>query len=154
MQLVKTKTLFDGTSERKDIFIGYEDDEIRYVVSSKPLADGNANDLIIEAETVTPGFIDSHSHIGMARAGEPGREEEVNEQMKTVYPLVSSLHSIYMNDPSFRESVENGIIYSIVLPSSRNIIGGKAALVRKFSKDIGDTYVKDVGLKAALGYNP
>ena len=31
MQLVKTRTLFDGISERKDIFIGFEGDEIKYV---------------------------------------------------------------------------------------------------------------------------
>jgi imidazolonepropionase-like amidohydrolase len=110
--------------------------------------------LLLKADTVTPGFIDSHSHIGMARSGEPGREEEANEQMKTVYPLVNSLHSIYMDDPSFGESVENGVVYSTVLPGSGNIIGGKAVLVRNFSKDIGDAYVMDVGIKAALGYNP
>jgi hypothetical protein len=34
MQLVKTRTLFDGISERKDIFIGFEGDEIKYVGSS------------------------------------------------------------------------------------------------------------------------
>ncbi len=90
----------------------------------------------------------------MARSGEPDREEEANEQMKTVYPLINSLHSIYMDDPSFGESGENGIIYSTVLPGSGNIIGGKAVLVRNFSKDIGDAYVMDVGIKAALGYNP
>jgi imidazolonepropionase-like amidohydrolase len=135
--LVKTRTLFDGISERKDIFIGFEGDEIKYVGSSKPVVEGNTNDVIIEADTITPGFIDSHSHIGMARSGEPGREEEANEQMKTVYPLINSLHSIYMDDPSFGESVENGVIYSTVLPGSGNIIGGKAVLVRNFSKDIG-----------------
>ncbi|HEY7078625.1 MAG TPA: hypothetical protein VH500_02920 [Nitrososphaeraceae archaeon] len=42
--------------------------------------------------------------------------------MKTFYPLVKSLHSIYMDDPSFRGSVEKGIIYSTLLPGSGNII--------------------------------
>lgn len=154
MQLVKTRTLFDGISERKDIFIGFEGDEIKYVGSSKSVVEGNTNDVIIEADTITPGFIDSHSHIGMARSGEPGRQDEANEQMKTVYPLINSLHSIYMDDPSFGESVENGVIYSTVLPGCGNIIGGKAVLVRNFSRDIGDAYVMDVGIKVALGYNP
>ncbi len=65
MQLVKTRTLFDGISERKDIFIGFEGDEIKYVGSSKPVVEGNTNDVIIEADTITPEFIDSHSHIGI-----------------------------------------------------------------------------------------
>ena len=65
---------------------------------------------------MTPAFIDSHSHIGMVRSGEPGKKEEVNEQMRSVYPLVHALHSIYMDDSSFIESTESGVLYSTVLP--------------------------------------
>ena len=36
MKLVKTKVLFDGTSEGKDLFIGFEDDEIKYVGRDEP----------------------------------------------------------------------------------------------------------------------
>jgi imidazolonepropionase-like amidohydrolase len=154
MKLVKTKVLFDGTSEGKDLFIGFEEDEIKYVGRDKPPVKGSTNEIIIEADTVTPGFIDSHSHIGMARAGEPSTEEEANEEMRTIYPLVNSLHSVYMDDISFVESVENGVLYSTILPGSGNVIGGKAVLVRNFSKDIRSAYVMDVGIKAALGYNP
>ncbi len=136
MKLVKTKVLFDGTSEGKDLFIGFEDDEIKYVGRDEPSVKGSTNEIIIEADTVTPGFIDSHSHIGMARAGEPSTEEEANEEMRTIYPLVNSLHSVYMDDISFVESVENGVLYSTILPGSGNVIGGKAVLVRNFSKDI------------------
>ena len=56
--------------------------------------------------------------------------------MRTIYPLVNSLHSVYMDDISFVESVENGVLYSTILPGSGNVIGGKAVLVRNFSKDI------------------
>ena len=103
MKLIKSKILFDGISERKDMFIGFEDDEIRYVGNCKPTQELGSSETILEADTVTPGFIDSHSHIGMARSGEPSQEEEANEQMKTIYPLVNSLHSVYMDDPSFTE---------------------------------------------------
>ena len=48
----------------------------------------------------------------MVRSGEPGKEEESNEQMNSVYPLVNALHSIYMDNPSFAESVESGVLYS------------------------------------------
>ena len=68
----------------------------------------------------------THSHIGMVRSGEPDKEEGVNERMNSVYPLVNALHSIYMDDPAFNESVESGVLYSTVLPGSENIIAGKA----------------------------
>ena len=64
---------------------------------------------------VTPAFIDSHNHIGMIRSGKPSKEE-ANEQMSSVYPLVNALHSIYMDDSSFIESTESGVLYSTVLP--------------------------------------
>jgi imidazolonepropionase-like amidohydrolase len=68
--------------------------------------------------------------------------------------LVNALHSIYIDDPSFVESVENGVLYSTVLPGSGNIVGGKAVLIRNFVHDIDQAFIKDVGIKAALGYNP
>ena len=100
--------------KEKNFFIGFENDEITFVGSNKPkdeaevLADG-------QHICVTPGFIDSHSHVGTASAGEPSQEEESNEQMSSIYPLANALHSIYMDDPSFRKSVESGVLYSIGL---------------------------------------
>lgn len=149
MKLIKSQTLFDGRYENKDVFIGFEGEKIVYVGNKKP-AEGE----IIAEGTVTPAFVDAHSHIGMIRAGEPDREEEANEQMNTIYPLVNALHSIYMDDPAFVESVESGVLYSTILPGSGNVIGGKAVLIRNFARDINEAYVMDVGIKAALGYNP
>jgi imidazolonepropionase-like amidohydrolase len=137
------------------MIIGFEEDEIKYVGIRKPDED-RGTEIILEGDdiVVTPAFIDSHSHIGMVRSGEPDKEEESNEQMNSVYPLVTALHSIYMDDPSFTESVESGVLYSTVLPGSGNIIGGKAVLICNFVQDIGQAYIMDIGIKAALGYNP
>jgi imidazolonepropionase-like amidohydrolase len=143
--------LFDGIDEKRDCFIGFENDEIKYVGNSQPKEN---SEIIAEGVVVTPAFIDSHSHIGMVRSGEPDKEEEANEHMNSVYPLANALHSIYMDDPSFKESVESGVLYSTVLPGSGNIIAGNAVLIRNFVQDIGQAHIMDVGIKAALGYNP
>jgi imidazolonepropionase-like amidohydrolase len=55
---------------------------------------------------------------------------------------------------TFRFRFESGVLYSTVLPGSGNIIGGKAVLIRNFVQDIEQAYIMDVGIKAALGYNP
>jgi imidazolonepropionase-like amidohydrolase len=151
MKVIKSRLLFDGVDEKRDYFIGFENDEIKYVGNSQPK---ESSEIIAEGAVVTPAFIDSHSHIGMVRSGEPDKEEEANEHMNSVYPLVNALHSIYMDDPSFKESVESGVLYSTVLPGSRNIIAGNAVLIRNFVQDIGQAHIMDVGIKAALGYNP
>lgn len=156
MKLIKSKVLFDGFDEKRNQLVGFEGDEIKYVGNPEPEQEHDGNEIILEGDdiVVTPAFIDSHSHIGMVRSGEPGREEESNEQMNSIYPLVNALHSIYMDDSSFTESVESGVLYSTVLPGSGNIIGGKAVLIRNFVHDIDHAFIKDVGIKAALGFNP
>ncbi len=151
MKVIKSRLLFDGLHEKTDCFIGFENDEIKYVENRKPK---ESSEIIAEGVVVTPAFIDSHSHIGMVRSGEPDKEEEANEHMNSVYPLVNALHSIYMDDPSFKESVESGVLYSTVLPGSGNIIAGNAVLIRNFVQDISQAHIMDVGIKAALGYNP
>ena len=151
MKVIKSRLLFDGIDEKRDCFIGFEKDEIKYVGNGQPKESG---EIIAEGVVVTPAFIDSHSHIGMVRSGEPDKEEEANEHMNSVYPLVNALHSIYMDDPSFKESVQSGVLYSTVLPGSGNIIAGNAVLIRNFVQDISQAHIMDVGIKAALGYNP
>jgi imidazolonepropionase-like amidohydrolase len=152
VKIIKSSTLYDGIDEKTDYYIGFENDIITYVGIEKP-SQSNI-EIIAEDVVVTPAFIDAHSHIGMARAGEPEDEDESNEHMESVFPLVNSLHSIYMDDISFTESIENGVLYSVVLPGSGNIIGGKAIFLRNFEDNIEKAYVKDVGIKLALGYNP
>jgi len=154
MKLIKSRILFDGIDEKENLLIGFEGEEIKYVGSKK--SEDTGSEMIQEGNdtVVTPAFIDSHIHFGMVRSGEPGKEEESNEQMNSVYPLVNALPSVYMDDPSFAESVESGILYSTVLQGSGNIIGGKAVLIRNFLQDIDQAYIMDVGIKAALGYNP
>jgi imidazolonepropionase-like amidohydrolase len=159
MKLVKCNILYDGIEEKTDCYVGFEGDEIKYIGNDKtPEVEGtseNTNEIIAEGSkfAITPGFVDAHSHIGLVRSGEPDREEEANDRFNPIYPLVNALHSIYMDDPSFTESVEGGVLYSTVLPGSGNIVGGKAVLIRNFAKDIGEAYMTDVGIKMALGYN-
>ena len=86
MKSVKCKTLFDGIEEKSDCYIGFEGNEIKYVGKERtPKMEGTTeknNEIITEGDTysITPGFIDAHSHIGLVRSGEPDREEEANER--------------------------------------------------------------------------
>jgi imidazolonepropionase-like amidohydrolase len=151
MKLIQTKLLFDGITEQKDCYVGIEEDNIKYVGHTKP---SGKHEIIADVGAITPSFIDAHSHIGMVRSGEPASEEEANEKMDSIYPLSNALHSVYMDDPSFHESIEAGVLYSVVLPGSGNIIGGKAVLIRNFASNISNAFIADIGIKTALGYNP
>jgi imidazolonepropionase-like amidohydrolase len=79
MKLIRAVHLFDGINETKDVFIGFDGDEIKYVDSNKPKEGG---EIIVEGKNivVTPAFIDSHSHIGLQRSAEYSGQYEENEQ--------------------------------------------------------------------------
>jgi imidazolonepropionase-like amidohydrolase len=103
---------------------------------------------------ITPAFVDPHSHIGMARAGEPSDQSEANDQTDSILALVDALDSVQMDDSAFKDAVEMGVLYSCVVPGSGNIIGGKSAVVRNYAKNSTDALVARAGLKSAFGFNP
>ncbi len=150
MKAVKATLLYDGfdSAPRKNVYIVYEGERIKSVEKNKPGCE------VVSEGVVTPAFVDGHSHIGLARSGEPSAEDEANEHMAPMLPLVNAIDSVYMDDFALRDSVEHGVLYSHVMPGSGNIIGGKTAMIRNFAKDIQDAYVSQPGIKAALGYNP
>ncbi len=149
MKVLKAKKLYIGDGRSvENVYVGFEGNEIVHV------GDEIGGDYLGEFEVVTPAFIDPHSHIGMDRAGEPYYEEEANERMDSVLPHLYAEESVYMDDKAFRESVEWGVLYSVVLPGSGNVIGGRAALLRNWKGNLEEAFVKHVGVKAAMGYNP
>jgi len=105
-------------------------------------------------DVLTPAFIDPHSHIGMERSGEPSREGEANDQLDSILALSDALDSVQMDDKSFKDAVESGVLYSCVVPGSGNIIGGQSAVIRNYAKDSTGALIGRAGLKAAFGYNP
>lgn len=148
MKYVKGTIAYTGDQVRKDLYVGFEGDSIVYTGHDKPEGE------FLGEGIITPSFIDAHSHIGLDRSGEPYGESEANEKMESLLPLVRAVDSVYMDDGAFRESVESGFLYSTVLPGSGNIVGGMGSLIRNFGRNIKEAFVKDIGVKMALGYNP
>ncbi|MGC9523707.1 MAG: amidohydrolase family protein [Anaerolineae bacterium] len=103
---------------------------------------------------LTPAFIDAHSHIGLIRGGEPSAEAEANEHMASMLAHADVLDSVQMDDKGFTDSIENGVLYSCVLPGSGNIIGGNSAVIRNFAPDTNTAFIRRAGIKGAFGYNP
>lgn len=144
--VIRARQLFDGTKFRDDLDVVCEGERIVEVRAAQGSADFEG--------IVTPCFIDAHSHIGQARAGEPSAEDECNEHLGHLHPLVNPLNSVYFDDRAFEEAVDFGVLYSCIVPGSGNLIGGRAMVVRNFARNRSEALVKDYGFKMALGYNP
>lgn len=148
MFAVKANVLYDGRNKLENAYILIEGNKIARIQEEKPDVD------ILFEGIVTPAFIDGHSHIGMARHGEPSDESEVNDISDVFQPTLNPLDSVYFDDKYFRDAVEFGVLYSCIVPGSGNLIGGKAIIIRNFAKDRSKALVRDYGYKMALGFNP
>lgn len=108
---------------------------------------------------VTPGIIDTHSHIGAGGVpAENGTQtDDVNEATNPVTSNVWVEHSVWPQDPQFPRSLAGGVTTLQVLPGSANLIGGRSVVLKvvpsrtvQGMKFPGAKY----GLKMACGENP
>jgi len=148
MKTIQAKTLYTGKAVLKNRFLNYKENLI-VSITSKP-----EGELIGSFDTVTPAFIDAHSHIGMVRMGEPESESETNDRMESIIAHADALDSIQMDDQGLKESLEAGVLYSCVLPGSGNILSGSSAVIRNYGINTTEALVARAGIKAAFGYNP
>jgi len=148
VKCVFAETLYTGDEVVRNVHLLFEGNAVKGV-SMEP-----KGDFLGKYPVVTPAFIDAHAHIGMERSGEPGSEGEANEHMESLLFLADALDSVQMDDSSFRDSVEMGVLYSCVLPGSGNIVGGRSAIIRNYAHTTTDALIARSGIKAAFGYNP
>ena len=148
MECIFGKTVYTGTSVKKNSYVCFKGKTITGLSSRKQ------GKVAGTYPVITPAFIDPHNHIGMRRAGEPADESESNEKMDAIIPLPDALDSVQMDDVSFKEAVEMGVLYSCVVPGSGNIIGGLSAVIRNYGSNSSEALIARAGIKSAFGYNP
>ncbi len=106
---------------------------------------------------VTPGIIDSHSHLGVYPAPGVDAHSDGNEATSPATPEVWAEHSVWPQDPQFPRALSAGVTTIQVLPGSANLFGGRSAVLKvvpartvQGMKFPGAKY----GLKMACGENP
>ncbi|WP_257453153.1 amidohydrolase family protein [Archangium lipolyticum] len=106
---------------------------------------------------VTPGIIDSHSHLGVYASPDTSSTSDGNEATAPVTAEISAEHGFWPQDPGLRRAVAGGVTSLLVLPGSANLIGGRGFPVKlHFGRSAAEMRfpgAKD-GLKMACGENP
>lgn len=115
-----------------------------------------------KGKTVTPGLIDTHSHMGVYPTPSSEGNDDGNEVGAPRTPEVWSEHSFWPQDASLPRALQKGITTIQVLPGSANLIGGRATTF-KLGR-VGQTTSTSAralrfpgapqGLKMACGQNP
>jgi len=159
--LIRHATILTGTGERiEDGAMLIRDGVIVDVATTTALVAPNDPRLVtVEARGrwLTPGLIDTHSHLGVYPS--PGIQSlsDGNEMTNPVTAEVWAEHSIWPHDPGFGHALAGGVTALQILPGSGNLIGGRGVTVKNVP---ARTYqaMKLPGaphsLKMACGENP
>lgn len=106
---------------------------------------------------VTPGIIDTHSHMGVYAAPGDASLSDGNESTSPNTAEVWAEHSVWTQDPQFALALAGGVTTFHVLPGSANLFGGRGVTLRNVPsrtmqgmKFPGAPYT----LKMACGENP
>ena len=104
---------------------------------------------------IFPGFIDSHSHIGVYPDGEVQSMADVNEMTDPITAGVRVIDAFNTLDVALQDAISGGITAAWVTPGSGNVIGGQGSTLRLWGKNINDMILKSPsGMKGAMGENP
>lgn len=104
---------------------------------------------------VFPGFIDAHSHIGIAEEKKTGQGDATNEGTNPLTPCLRAIDAINPMDSAFHNALAVGVTGVMTGPGSSNPIGGQFAFIKTHGRRIDDMIVlAPAAIKLAFGENP
>ena len=103
---------------------------------------------------ITPGLIDSHSHLGLGPSGGVTEDNEGSNPVTPQLRIIDSIHpeGISPHKHSFQHALSEGVTTIIARPGSSNVIGGQSAALKLLGKTVDDmVLVFPCDMKMAMG---
>lgn len=109
----------------------------------------------VQGKTITPGFIDAHTHLGIYEEIYQIEGDDLNESTEPVTPQLRALDAINPYDLGFSDAVKGGVTTVMAGPGSGNVISGTALIMKTWGDTLQEmVLVPQAGLKVAFGENP
>ncbi len=111
----------------------------------------------VRGKHITPGLIDTHSHMGVYPIPWASAHADGNEMVKPITAYASAEHAFWPQDPAIPRALEGGTTTAQILPGSANLIGGRSVIVRLQVKRTVQAMRfphAPYGVKMACGENP
>jgi len=154
MLCVKKGTLF--TVKQKQEFVGdMLIDNGKIIRIGQNLSD--MADEIIDAAGlfIYPGFIDAHSHLGLAGYAIRFEGQDYNELTDSITPHLEAIDAFNPFDESVKHAALGGVTTVGTGPGSSNVLGGTFIAVKTAGKRVDDMVIKrKAAMKCAFGENP
>ena len=104
---------------------------------------------------VYPGFIDPHSHIGLAEEQKTPVGDPSNESTNPVTPALRGLDGVNPLDGAFHNALAAGVTGVMAGPGSANPIGGQFCFLKTAGRRVDEMVVLEcAAMKVAFGENP
>ena len=101
------------------------------------------------------GFVDAHSHLGLAGYGIGYEGTDYNEMNDIVTPHLRGIDGFKPMQPSLEHASYACVTTVCVGPGSANVLGGTFFAVKTVGRRVDDMIVKDpIAMKCAFGENP
>jgi len=159
LKLIKNARII--TMENEDFENGY------VIINGKKIRDiGRMEDLkekesdfsyVYDAngDTLVPGFVDAHCHLGLFEEGVGDIGMDGNEDTSPITPQLRAIDAVNPFDSAFKDAISGGVTTVVTGPGSANVIGGQFAAIKTCGRCIDEMIIKaPVAMKAALGENP
>ena len=109
----------------------------------------------LNGQSVYPGFVDAHTHMGLFENGLGIEGEDGNEYTDPATPQLKAIDAVNPMDRSFREALLAGVTTVITSPGSANPIGGQILAMKTSGVCVDEMVMRaPVAVKFALGENP
>ena len=127
------------------------------VGAGEPANSAGAHVINARGHYVTPGLIDTHSHLGVYPSPRLHAHSDGNEASAPATAGVWAEHSFWPQDPGLEDAVAGGVTTIQVLPGSANLIGGRGVTLhmvpRRGARAMRFPDAPDA-VKMACGENP
>lgn len=147
----KIHTVTQGTIEEGSILI--EGEKI-LEVGADLIPPQGATVIDASGMVITPGLVDSHSHLGLGPSGGTTEDNEGSDPCTPQLRIIDSIHPTGMtpHEHSFQHALSEGITTIIARPGSGNVIGGQSAALKLTGGTVDEMILSfPVDMKMAMG---
>lgn len=148
----RVRTMAGQTYERGTVLI----DNAKIVdVGANIQVPSDAEVVDVSGKLVMPGFVESHSHVGIWGDSVGWEGRDFNETSEPITPHMRAVDGINPRDPALKDVLAAGITTLLTGAGSANLIGGEWAAIKPVGVIVDDMVLRyPCGLKMALGENP